>query len=129
MIECLIIGDSIAVGVSAYRPECELQAKVGITSHHWNNKYKDLTLQAHEVIISLGSNDKGINTERELLLLRSKTKADRVIWVVPAIKQPKEVVQGVAFQSHDAYVTIDQTTGDGVHPTIEEYIRIAKATK
>ena len=29
---CLIIGDSLAVGVGEFRPECDTVAKVGITS-------------------------------------------------------------------------------------------------
>jgi len=32
MIECLILGDSIAVGIGQMRPECVVQAKSGINS-------------------------------------------------------------------------------------------------
>jgi lysophospholipase L1-like esterase len=128
MIECLIIGDSIAVGISKYRPECEVHAKVGITSRHWNNANKNLALQANTVIISLGSNDKGIDTEGELRIIRGRTHADHVYWVVPA-KINKEIVTGIALQSHDSYITIDHPSKDGVHPTMNEYSRIAKETK
>ena len=38
MIECLIVGDSIAVGVSQVRHECMSIAKSGINSSDWNKQ-------------------------------------------------------------------------------------------
>ena len=36
MLDCLIIGDSIAVGSHMFRKECVAFAKGGITSHGWD---------------------------------------------------------------------------------------------
>ena len=77
MLECLIIGDSIAVGTHQFKPECVAYAKGGINSWQWLNQNVGKTpLLAKTVIISLGSNDhKGVKTYEELQLLRSKIKA------------------------------------------------------
>ena len=37
MIECLVLGDSIATGVGGARPECVTSARVGITSATYVN--------------------------------------------------------------------------------------------
>jgi hypothetical protein len=59
MIECLILGDSIAVGVSQLRPECIVQAQSGINSEDYaNGLFRHFELiHAKKTIISLGSND------------------------------------------------------------------------
>jgi len=57
MLDCLIIGDSIAVGTKQFRPECADYAQGGITSHGWNKKFGNKDLTANTVIISLGTND------------------------------------------------------------------------
>ena len=78
MIECLIVGDSIAVGTAHFRPECAVMAKSGINSRDWNERYFHDQLQSDTVIISLGSNDlKTLNTFKEIILLRSRIKARR----------------------------------------------------
>jgi lysophospholipase L1-like esterase len=60
MLECLILGDSLAVGVGQARTECVTRAKSGINSYDYVNRYLLHTkgdAQAKSVIISLGSND------------------------------------------------------------------------
>jgi lysophospholipase L1-like esterase len=60
MLECLILGDSLAVGVGQVRTECVTHAKSGINSYDYVNRYLLHTkgdTQAKHVIISLGSND------------------------------------------------------------------------
>lgn len=44
MLECLILGDSIAVGTHQARPECAVYARGGINSRDFVNRYigKDL---------------------------------------------------------------------------------------
>jgi len=45
MIECLILGDSIAVGIGQMRPECVVQAKSGINSEDYaNGLYRQFVL-------------------------------------------------------------------------------------
>ena len=131
MLDCLILGDSIAVGVSKYRPECQVIAKVGINSRDWVNKNITKDLSADTVIISLGSNDyKKINTLRELFTIRSIVTAKRVYWIVPAIKPDiQEMVDIVADKFEDKIIYINKVSSDGVHPTSTEYKRMAEVTK
>jgi hypothetical protein len=63
MLECLIVGDSIAVGVSQIRTECQAIVKSGINSSDWNKKHLHKLKPTKTLIISLGANDLGINTE------------------------------------------------------------------
>lgn len=132
MFECLIVGDSIAVGVSNVRPECVAYAKGGINSHQWLNRYVDKTpLVAKNVIISLGSNDhKYIKTRKELETIRELTKADRVYWILPAIKPDiQEDVYAVAALHGDVVVPITRLQTDGVHPSWAGYKQLAEKTK
>ena len=80
MLECLILGDSIAVGTKMFAPkECVSYSKGGWNTWQWNRGYSDKNLSAKTVVISLGTNDHaGVNTEKELRKMRSKVKAERV---------------------------------------------------
>ena len=133
MLECLILGDSIAVGTHQVRTECVAYAKGGINSWQWNKTHGSKDLAAKTVIISLGSNDyRSINTYEELHTLRQLVKADRVYWILPAIKDAKRAnVQKVADKYHD--IIIDsrnhELSADGVHPTYKGYKAIAKKTQ
>jgi lysophospholipase L1-like esterase len=131
MSDCLILGDSIAVGVSQHRPECAVHAKVGINSRDWVNKNITKDLSADTVIISLGSNDyKSINTLKELFTIRNVVSAKRVYWIVPAIKPDiQEMVDIVADKFEDRVIRIKGVAPDKVHPTSTEYKRLAKETK
>lgn len=137
MLECLILGDSLAVGVGQIRKECVTYAKSGINSYDYVNRHILYTGSYHKeaktVIISLGSNDyKSINTYEELLTLRQLVKADRVYWILPAIKDTKRKnVQKVADKYKD--IVIDsrnhELSADRVHPTYKGYKNIASETK
>jgi lysophospholipase L1-like esterase len=140
MLECLILGDSIAVGTSQFRPECVSYSKGGINSWQWVNKnIANLPLQAKTVIISLGSNDhKGVKTEAELRTIREMTKADRVFWILPAGVHPKnnvpvEVIQAmvkkVAEQYGDTVLPITRLQTDGIHPSWAGYKELAEKTR
>jgi len=132
MFECLIMGDSIAIGTKMYRPECVSIAKSGINSKSWVNAHITQTpFVAKTVIISLGSNDyKSINTEEELRTIRLMTKADRVYWILPAIKPDIQmVVKKVALEYNDIVIPITNLSADGVHPTGQGYKEIAEKTK
>ena len=132
MLDCLIVGDSIAVGTSQVRTECVSYSKGGINSHQWVNQYIGKTpLQAKTVIISLGSNDhKYVKTERELETIRQLTKADRVYWILPAIKPNiQEIVKKVAEKYGDTILPITRLQKDGVHPSWAGYKELADKTK
>jgi lysophospholipase L1-like esterase len=131
MLDCLILGDSIAVGVAQHRPECQVIAKVGITSKTWVNKNITKDLSADTVIISLGSNDyKKINTLKELFTVRQVVSARHVYWIVPAINpEIQEMVEIVADKFEDKVIHIKKVSSDKVHPTATEYKRMAEVTK
>jgi len=131
MLECLIVGDSIAVGIANVRKECVSYSKGGINSHQWLNKnIQNTPLQAGHVIISLGSNDhKYIKTEEELRTLRKLTQADRVYWVLPSNKFPvqREAIWKIANEYHDTVLKTERMQPDNVHPSWAGYKELAEA--
>ena len=137
MLECLILGDSLAVGVGQIRKECTTYAVSGINSYDYVNRHVLYTQSNHKeaktVIISLGSNDyKSINTYEELVTLRQLVKADRVYWILPANKDLKRKnVQQVADKYKDIVIETrtKDLSSDGVHPTYKGYKAIAEQTQ
>jgi lysophospholipase L1-like esterase len=136
MIECLILGDSIAKGISDVRKECVAYVKSGINSYDYVNRhvlYTQGNTEAKTVIISLGSNDlKNVNTFEELDTLRQLVKADRVYWILPNIKETKRrAVWDVANKYHDWVIDArgHDRSPDTVHPTYKGYKTIAEATR
>ena len=132
MLECLVLGDSIAVGTLKARTECVGYVQGGINSYQWVNKFVGKSPYiANTVIISLGSNDyKGIKTESELRTIRELTKANHVYWILPANKKDvANAVFAVANYYHDHVVRIADLSKDGVHPTAKGYKMIAGQTK
>ena len=130
MLECLIVGDSIAVGIAQHRPQCELIARVGITSTAWNKRFAATMPQAQHTIISLGTNDwLADKTFKEIAELRSRISG-RVTWILPANGTARQTpVVAVAQMYNDVTLVITQTSKDGVHPTGSEYRRLAEQTK
>jgi hypothetical protein len=131
MLECLILGDSIAVGIHQSRPECAVYAKSGINSRDFVNRYIGKDLVADTVVISLGSNDhQGIKTKNELLDLRSQVLAKKVYWILPAIKPDiQEIVEEVANKHGDWIVKIPNLAQDGIHPSTRGYKKIGEIIK
>jgi lysophospholipase L1-like esterase len=136
MLECLILGDSLAVGVGQIRTECATYAKSGINSYDYVNRHILHTggnTSAKTVIISLGSNDlKNIDTYDELDTLRQLVKADRVYWILPNIKEAKRRAVGLVAEKYKDNV-IDarnhNVSPDKVHLTYKGYKSIAESTK
>ena len=139
MLECLILGDSIAVGVAQFRPECVAYAKGGINSRQWVNSYITKDLAADIVIISLGSNDHiGVKTVRELRTIRELTKAKRVFWILPSGVHPKnnvpvndiqQMVRLVADEYSDIVLPVTRLQADGIHPSTAGYKELANNTR
>jgi hypothetical protein len=138
MFECLIIGDSIAVGLGHARPECVTIARLGITSERWvrgfgsNPFYKDDTYKV--AIISLGTNDYRNMTSEMLYLIRKEVKASKVIWLLPSYSlKPiqRTIITELANEFKDKVLDITDHIGrDGIHPSsMEEYKKIANKTK
>lgn len=133
MVECLIIGDSIAVGTKMFRPECADYAQGGITSHGWEKKFGNKNLEAQTVLISLSTNDwEKANTLEKLRHIRAKVKAERVYWIEPnAESKPQAVkyVRTVAQEYGDAVVATTRWQPDKIHPSWAGYKDIADQTR
>jgi lysophospholipase L1-like esterase len=134
MIDCMIVGDSIAVGVSQIRKECVAYAKSGINSINWNKAYMNKLAPTKTLIISLGANDLGINTESNIRMMREKAQAQKVFWLLPSQKlKPKQVeaVKLVAAEFGDTVIPRpeDNISNDGVHPTYKGYKVLGDLTK
>jgi lysophospholipase L1-like esterase len=140
MIDCMIIGDSIAVGTAAFKQECVADyAQGGINSHQWNSLFKDANLSASMMIISLGTNDhQYVNTRRELMAMRERVTANRVYWVLPygnnpksgvSIKEIQDAVKEIAIIHGDTVLPIRRVQADGIHPSWAGYKEIAREAK
>ena len=96
MLDCLIVGDSIAVGVGQVRTECMSISKSGINSRDWNKQNLHKLKPTRTLIISLGANDyKGIETEQNIRKLRETVQAERVFWLLPSQKLKPDQVRAV----------------------------------
>jgi lysophospholipase L1-like esterase len=131
MIDCLIVGDNIAVGTHQFRPECRVHAKVGINSSQWNRQNSSRDLTAKTLIISLGSNDHaGVRTMWELQQLRARADAERVFWILPAIKPDvQDMVRIIARDHGDVILPIPNLQADKVHPSVAGYKKLAEQTR
>ena len=138
MLECMILGDSIAVGVATattkYHRACEIRAHGGDNSSQiqvnfarglqGDAKYKN-------TIISMGTND-GESEKRTLHyanLVRERIQG-QVWWVLPSqAKRPvaRAAIIGVAKIWGDQVIDIEprQLSPDGIHATPRGYIEIA----
>jgi len=138
MIDCVIVGDSIGVGLYQYNPSCYSYSVGGYNSAQWNTRYPNALKDFKDVdtvIISLGSNDhRNVNTKEELIKLRSKVVAKRVFWILPYgnVKSPVNLpienvqrqVEEVAKQYNDIIIPIKYVQGDKIHPTMRGYKQI-----
>jgi lysophospholipase L1-like esterase len=139
MIECLLLGDSIAVGLYQQMPHCESLSKGGWNTWQWNRDYLKYDLTAGTVIISLGSNDhKHIKTQAELERLREKITASRVFWILPhgnlpagglPIEEVQRIIKMIAAQHGDTVIPIARVQRDNIHPSWAGYKQIAREVK
>lgn len=131
MIECLILGDSIAVGISQMRPECVVEAKSGINSEDYaNGLFRHFQLaDSKKTIISLGSNDAYVESYGPMLTLRELIKGD-VIWILSSNNEESRFA-ALTIAKHFGDSVVDTRaypmSQDGVHPTTSGYKQIAAA--
>ncbi len=127
MLECLILGDSIGVGISHYRKECVAYVKSGINSDRFLKTYPIPSEHSRTPIISLGTNDTSlVDTYENLHKLRLKVHTDRVVWIVPskALKSSQNAtVKRLAREFGDSTISItsNQLSADKIHPTGSGY--------
>ncbi len=116
MIDCLILGDSIAVGIGSVSPKCETIAKVGINSKNFVVSRKYIP-SAKTTVISLGSNDGNANFSKYLNNLRKKISG-KVIWIISNNNaKARDITLTIARKHGDGVIYLSQfSSADGVHP-------------
>lgn len=134
ILECLIIGDSIANGISQVNRHCSAIVRDGITSEGWfkNNKNHPsyLNKKYKVAIISLGTNDFRTGKISENLYdIRYNIKAEKVFWILPSSSlKPvqRQIIRELSNEFHDTAIDISQQVGyDGIHPpTLNKYKEI-----
>lgn len=133
MLDCLILGDSIAVGTSTHAKQCTSYSINGYNTWQWNKKFSTQNLTANTVIISLGTNDhKGVKTEKELRAMRERVNSSTVYWIMPSIKpEIQDIVEKIATEYKDNIVAVPprDLASDGVHPLPRWYKMMAGLAK
>lgn len=135
MLDCLILGDSIAIGTKKFYNECNLVARANINSQQFNVEFPKIFKSQH-VIISLGTNDlRTINTFKELLILRNRIDADSVTWLLPACNDKfckshiNEIIEIIAKNKGDHIIKTNKLQSDKIHPSWAGYKEIVNQHK
>lgn len=134
MLECLIMGDSIAVGTKMFAPkECVSYSKGGFNTWQWNKRWGTVKLEANKVVISLGTNDhKGVNTYKELMKMRYRVSSPKVVWVMPPCNASfckpgvNATVKEIAKNFGDEVISTPFVQPDNIHPSWRGYKDIVK---
>ncbi len=130
MLECLVLGDSIAVGTALHRQECVALAIEGINSRAWNERFAQIQLRARAAVIALGTNDAvAVDSESHLRAVRERVQAQRVHWILPAQPAAARAVFRLAVEHGDAIVLVRHQGSDGIHPSRAGYARLATLTR
>ena len=120
MLFCLVMGDSIAVGVGQTLPECRTEARVGVTSRQFVHQLASPP-HAQNIVISLGVNDgDAAYTIPSLQRLRETVRSRAVFWLLPGARyeRTRAAIRSVAAQFGDRLIDCSPQTGpDGLHPT------------
>ena len=131
MVDCLILGDSLAVGLGLARPDCEIAAVTGITSDRYVQTFRG-TRQAHIAIISLGVNDgDSVPTVDNLSVVRSRVSAETVYWLLTGGNaRARDAVRLVAGRFGDRLIDAAPLAGpDHIHPDHAGYELLAAETR
>lgn len=127
MIDCAIIGDSIALGVANLNRSCQSQAVSGITSREHIHRFSQ-PIHASRVLISLGSNDDpGQSSEAWLRQVRARVVTGRVAWLLsPNNERANSAARRIASERGDMIIEVRPWVGpDRVHPTPAGYSRLS----
>ena len=124
MLECLVLGDSIAVGVGSVSRQCQTIAKVGINSKNFVVSHSYIP-KAQTTVISLGSNDGNADFSKYLKELRTNVSG-KVIWILSNNNaKARKIALNIARQYGDSVVYLSSfASADGVHP--KSYSSVAK---
>lgn len=126
---CIVLGDSIAVGVSAMLAKdkdlhCETIAKVGRPTSEVLSK-APIAIEARNVVISTGSNDHQVRPYQFSNL--RKRIVGNVTWILPTKQlEAREVISRIAVEHGDRVIDLAKIPlGDGIHPTPNGYLTVA----
>jgi hypothetical protein len=108
---CAVVGDSIAVGAGQHIEACRVNAKIGIPSKAIIGRVNS---SADVNVVSAGSNDPA-NPNLRANLERIRSRARRVIWILPIDGRARAEVHAVATAHGDSVVSF-APAGDHVHP-------------
>lgn len=122
-MDCIAIGDSIAVGVGQ-AAHCSVNARVGASSSYIADHV--IASSKTVAIISAGSNDpKNPNLRTNVEKIRSKLTQKKVVWILPYNRKAAAIIKAVAVSHGDGWVDLANfKTHDGVHPA--SYISVTK---
>ncbi|MGF7151361.1 hypothetical protein FHS96_005024 [Sphingomonas zeicaulis] len=131
MLECLILGDSIARGTgqavnALYDPGCDVQAEQSASTE------RVLTWQKPDkyygtIIVAVGSNDAASRRLSDRLArLRQSLATRKVVWLLPYARPQAYAVRSIAARYGDRVIDLATfRSRDRVHPT--RYSDIANA--
>jgi hypothetical protein len=130
MLECLILGDSLAQGAAAalrnsYHRQCDVVATQGIGSAAILRSTPTRPYQT--ATISAGSNDsRNPKLANNLIAIRQTLTADHVVWIAPYNRSVAYLVSEIARSFGDSLVDVAETAPvrDGLHP--HSYNRLAQ---
>lgn len=132
MSDCLILGDSIALGVAAalqmlHWGGCDVRARNGASVASIATMASSIGYR--EVVVSAGSNDRlNPSRARDLVALRRELGGAKVTWIYPRQPAPAWDVYRVARRFGDRAVDISRACSrDGVHP--RDYFAVARAIR
>jgi len=112
MIDCAIVGDSIALGVGTELHRCVVNATVGLPSADIVGRVQ----QASVIVVSAGSNDaRSPDLENNLRAIRARAANAKVIWIAPMDPRAAAAVQRVA-RLHGDQVVHFTPRPDHIHP-------------
>lgn len=128
-LDCLVIGDSIAVGVSQFS-ECNTASANSVSSKTWLSRYYYvLYYPAKSVFIALGTNDDFYpESKKTLRQIRQNIRSQKVTWLAPNAARPgRKAVDEIAHEFGDeVYEGPRSSLGpDGIHFTRLGYQTIA----
>lgn len=122
MFECLILGDSIALGTGRaisgrYPPQCDVQAVERATAAQILSWRKPAKIYG-SCVFAMGSNDPpGARLAITLSRIRSSICFRRVIWLLPYARAQAYTVSTVAARYGDETVDLIRfPTVDQIHP-------------
>ena len=121
-MSCLILGDSIALGLAAALgvngTVCTVAARVGATSVELPRQIAQARPRGGNVILSVGTNDAPrVDLEANLAGARMALGRARVTWLLPYRRRSAYAITRIAFRFGDAVIDLAALPSrDHIHP-------------